>query len=125
MLNALLVSMAQAQQAAGAAAGAAPSPFSGLIPLLFIFVVFYFLLIRPQQKKYKEHQSMIAAVQRGDKVVTGGGIHGKVSKVEDTTVIVQIAEGVEITVDKGSLGNVLTKTGEPKKAAGSKPSNDN
>ncbi len=119
MLNTLLISAAHAQEAAAGATGAAPSPLTGVLPLVFIFVVFYFLLIRPQQKKYKQHQAMITAVKRGDKVVTGGGIHGKVTKVEDTTVSVQIAEGVEIQVEKVTLSNVLTKGTE------GKPSNDN
>ncbi len=104
------VSTANAQDAA--AAGAPPSPLSGMIPLVLIFVVFYFLLIRPQQKKFKLHQQMVSNVQRGDHVVTGGGIHGKITKVEDdSTVMVQIAEGIEVKVEKSTITTVIAKPG--------------
>ncbi len=84
-----------------------------IAPLILIFVVFYFLLIRPQQKRMKDHKSMIAAVRRGDTVVTGGGIIGKVNKVkEDDTVQVEIAEGVRINVMRDTLSAVRSK-GEP------------
>lgn len=107
MLNTLFVSVAHAQTAAGAE----PSALSGFLPLILIFVLFYFLLIRPQQKKYKEHQEMIGAVKRGDNVVTGGGIHGKVTKVEDGAIVVEIADGVEVKVERSTLANVLIKPG--------------
>lgn len=84
-----------------------------IAPLILIFVVFYFLLIRPQQKRAKDHKAMIAAVRRGDTVVTGGGIIGKVNKVkEDQTVQVEIAEGVRINVMRDTLSAVRSK-GEP------------
>lgn len=108
MLDTLLISNAYAQ-----AAGAQPSPLSGILPLVFIFVVFYFLLIRPQQKKYKAHQAMIEAIEKGDEIVTGGGVHGKIVKVDETTATVNIAEDVEIKVERATISNVLTKK-EPK-----------
>lgn len=90
-----------------------------IAPLILIFVVFYFLLIRPQQKRAKDHKAMIAAVRRGDTVVTGGGIIGKVNKVkEDDTVQVEIAEGVRINVMRDTLSAVRTK-GEPAPGQGS------
>lgn len=107
MLNTLLVSSAIAQDAG--AAVATPSPVSGMIPLIFIFVVFYFLLIRPQQKKFKAHQAMIAAVEKGDEVITAGGVYGKITKIEDTTATVRIAEGVEVKIDRATLSSVLNK----------------
>jgi preprotein translocase subunit YajC len=85
------------------------------LPLILIFAIMYFLLIRPQQKKAKEHQAMIQAVRRGDQVITQGGIIGKVSKVKDDgEVEVEIASGVKIRVVKATLSQVTSKT-EPAK----------
>ncbi|MDJ0951751.1 MAG: preprotein translocase subunit YajC [Alphaproteobacteria bacterium] len=95
-------------QAAGAGGG---DFITGILPLILIFVVFYFLLIRPQQKRMKEHKAKVAAVRRGDKVITGGGIIGTVTKdVSDTEIQVEIAEGVRVRVAKQTLSDVLTKT---------------
>lgn len=81
------------------------------LPLILIFAIMYFLLIRPQQKKLKEHQAMIAAVRRGDQVVTQGGLIGKVSKVKDDGEIeVEIADGVKVRVVKATIAQVLNKT---------------
>ncbi|MCF3596085.1 preprotein translocase subunit YajC [Rhodobacteraceae bacterium LMO-12] len=81
------------------------------LPLILIFAIMYFLLIRPQQKKAKEHQAMIEAVRRGDQVITQGGIVGKVTKVKDDgEVEVEIADGVKVRVIKATLGQVLSKT---------------
>jgi preprotein translocase subunit YajC len=100
------------------AAVAAPSGMAFFItniaPLLMIFVVFYFLLIRPQQKKAKEHQAQINAVQKNDEVVTGGGLMGKVTKVADDYVEVEIAQGVRVKAIKSTLTHVQSRT---KKAA--------
>lgn len=87
------------------------------LPLILIFVVFYFLLIRPQQKKMKAHREMIAAVRRGDRVVTGGGMIGQVVKViNDNEIDVQIAEGVKVRMVKGTITDVIAK-GEPVRGA--------
>jgi len=82
------------------------------LPLILIFAIMYFLLIRPQQKKMKEHQAMVNAVRRGDMVVTQGGIVGKVSKVREgeSEVEVEIAEGVRVRVVKSTIAQVLSKT---------------
>ena len=81
------------------------------IPLILIFAIMYFLLIRPQQKKVKQHKAMVEAVRRGDQVITQGGIIGKVSKVrDDGEVEVEIAEGVKVRVLKATLSNVVSKT---------------
>ena len=96
---------------AQAAGGAGGSGLEAMFPLLLIFVVFYFLLIRPQQKKAKEHKAMLEAVRRGDKVVTGGGIIGTVSKViDESEIYVEIADGVKVKVQRGLLATVLSKT---------------
>ena len=81
------------------------------IPLILIFAIMYFLLIRPQQKKMKEHQNMVEALRRGDQVVTQGGVIGKVVKVkEGSEVEVEIAEGVKVRVIKSTIAQVLSKT---------------
>ena len=81
------------------------------MPLILIFAIMYFLLIRPQQKKVKEHQSMVDALRRGDKVVTQGGLIGKVTKVkEENEVEVEIAEGVKVQVVKSTIATVISKT---------------
>lgn len=101
---------AYAQSAGGLAGG-----LGSFVPLILIFGIMYFLLIRPQQKKLKAHQAMIEAVRRGDKVITQGGILGKVTKVkEDGEIEVEIATGVKVSVVKSTLSQVLSKT-EPAK----------
>jgi preprotein translocase subunit YajC len=96
------------------AAGAAPSGtalFANIMPIILIFIIFYFLLIRPQQQKMKQHRAMVEALRRGDQVVTSGGIVGKVSKVqEDGMVEVEIADNVKVKVIKATISQVLNKT---------------
>ena len=87
------------------------------IPLILIFAIMYFLLIRPQQKKLKEHQAMVAALRRGDQVITQGGLIGKVTKVrDDREVDVEIAQGVVVRVVRHTITSVVSKT-EPAKDA--------
>ena len=96
-------------QAAGS--GGDPSFLASLIPLLLVFVIFYFLLIRPQQKRVKEHKAMVESLRRGDQVVTGGGIFGKVTKVrEGDEVEVEIADGVRVRVARSTISAVTSKT---------------
>jgi len=80
------------------------------LPLILIFAIMYFLLIRPQQKKMKDHQNMVAALRRGDQVVTQGGIIGKVSNVADDEVKLEIADGVKVRVVRSTIAQVLSKT---------------
>ena len=81
------------------------------VPLILIFAIMYFLLIRPQQKKVKEHQAMVSAVRRGDQVVTQGGLIGKVTKVkEDNELEVEVADGVKVRVVQSTLADVRSKT---------------
>jgi preprotein translocase subunit YajC len=96
-------------QAAGA--GGAMGAVTSLMPLILIFAIMYFLLIRPQQKKLKEHKAMVEALRRGDQVLTQGGIVGKVVKVaEDGVIEVEIAEGVKVKVLKHTIAQVMSKT---------------
>ena len=96
---------AYAQAAGGAGA------FGSLIPLILIFAIMYFLLIRPQQKKVKQHAAMVDALRRGDQVVTAGGLIGKVAKVkEDNEIEVELATGVKVRVVKTTISQVLSKT---------------
>ncbi|MFU8864209.1 MAG: preprotein translocase subunit YajC [Rhodobacterales bacterium] len=85
--------------------------FAQFIPLILIFAIMYLLLIRPQQKKLKEHQAMVAALRRGDQIVTQGGIIGKVSKVKDDNEIeVELADNVRVRVVKSTVAQVISKT---------------
>lgn len=95
-----------AQAATPAPAGPAPNPIMQFVPLIFIFVIFYFLLIRPQQKKAKEHQKLVAGIQTGDDVITSAGIHGVVTNVKDKTVLVRVADNVKIEFDRAAIVTV-------------------
>jgi preprotein translocase subunit YajC len=87
------------------------SALGSFIPLILIFFIMYFLLIRPQQKKLKEHRAMIEALRRGDQVVTGGGIVAKITKVqEDGMVEAEIAEGVRVKIMRSTITQVMSKT---------------
>ena len=93
------------------AAGAGASAITSFVPLILIFGIMYFLLIRPQQKKLKEHRAMVEALRRGDQVLTQGGIIGKVIKVSDDGVLeVEIAEGVKVKVPRSTIAQVMSKT---------------
>jgi preprotein translocase subunit YajC len=84
-----------------------------IFPFLLIFVIFYFLVMRPQSRRAKEHRDRIAAVKKGDEVVTGGGIRGKVTKVSDDEAEVEIAQGVKVRVVKSTITQVLTGNTKP------------
>ncbi len=102
-----MISLAHAQTA-----GAAADPTGGLmqmLPMILMFVVLWFLMIRPQMKKAKEHKALLAALAKGDEVVTQGGLVGKIVKVGDSYVTVEIAEGTEVVVQKPAIGLVLPK----------------
>ena len=88
-----------------------------LLPFILIFVIMYFLILRPQQKRVKMHQEMVKNLRRGDTVVTSGGLIGKVAKVDDSEIQVELAEGVRVRVVRGSISEVRAK-GEPVKDAG-------
>ena len=103
--------------AAAATGGADPNSATailvGILPWLLIFLIFYMLMIRPQSKRLKEHQAAIAAVKKGDDVVTAGGIRGKVTKVSDEEAEVEIAQGVRVRVVKSTLSQIVGKSVKP------------
>ena len=102
-----MISLAHAQTAA---ASADPTGgFMQLLPMILMFVVLWFLMIRPQMKKAKEHKALLAALAKGDEVVTGGGMVGRVTKVDEGYVTVEIAQGVEVVVQKPAVALVLPK----------------
>jgi preprotein translocase subunit YajC len=95
-----------AQGGAGQPAG---SGFSGLFMMVIIFGIFYFILIRPQQKKMKEHKKMVEELKKGDKIVTSGGIYGMVENAGANTLTVKIAEGTKVKIARSSVTTVLTE----------------
>ena len=101
-----------AQQSASPAAPQADL-LQTLLPFLFMGVLFYFLLIRPQQKRQKQHQQLLANLKTGDKVVTSSGIHGLIANVKETTFLLKIADNVKIEIDKSSISGVERQS-EPK-----------
>ena len=103
----MFISSAYAQTAA--AGGDVQSSLMGMLPLVLMFVVMWFVLIRPQMKKSKEHKAMIEALSKGDEVVTGGGLLGKVTKLGDSHVSIEVADGVEVQLLRSSVQQVLPK----------------
>ena len=98
--------------AAASGANPAPSPIAQFAPLIFIGVIFYFLLIRPQQKQRKEQQKLIEALKTGDKVVTSAGIHGLIANVKEKTVLLKVADNVKIEIDKAAVATVLERSSD-------------
>ena len=105
----MFISTAYAQTAPAAAGGDMQSSLMSMLPLVLMFVVLYFIMIRPQMKKQKEHRAMIDALVKGDEVVTVGGMLGKASKLGDNYVGLDIASGVEIQVQRSAVVQVLPK----------------
>lgn len=117
----MLISPAYAQAAGGAGGGG----IEAFLPLILIFVVFYFLMIRPQQKRAKQHKAMLEALHRGDNILTSGGIVGKITKVEsDTELSVEIAKDVVVKVRREMVASVIDKTA-PQKADGADNGSEN
>lgn len=103
----MFVTPAYAQAAGGAGAGAA---FAQFIPLILIFAIMYFLMIRPQQKRAKQHREMVGALKKGDQIITQGGIIGKVASVRDDEIEVEIASGVRVRIVRATVAQVLNPT---------------
>jgi preprotein translocase subunit YajC len=103
------MSFAMTSVIAQAAPAAAPNPIMTFLPLIGLFVVFYFLMIRPQMKRQKEHRTMLSALSKGDEVVTNGGIAGRVEEVGEAFLTVEIAPNVKVRVQKGAVSQVLPK----------------
>ncbi len=91
----------------GGAGGGAGGGFTAFVPLILMFVIFYFLLIRPQQKKTKEHRQMVENLKKGDRIVTTGGIHGRITGMSDTTLTVEISDKVRVKVGRGNVSALL------------------
>ena len=81
----------------------------GLVPLILIFIIFYFLLLRPQIKRAKEHKKMVESLAKGDEVVTNGGLLGKISELGDSFMVIEIAPGVQVKVQKSAVGSLVPK----------------
>ena len=105
----MFISSAFAQTPAAAPGGDMLSSLSGMLPLVLMFVVLYFIMIRPQMKKQKEHRAMIDALAKGDEVVTAGGMLGKVTSLAEGFVTLQVANGVEVQMQRSSVVQVLPK----------------
>jgi len=106
----MFISSALAQTAPAAAAGGSlQDSLMGMLPLVLMFVVLYFVMIRPQMKKQKEHRSMIDALAKGDEIVTAGGLLGKVSKIGDAYIGVELTAGVEVQMQRSAVVQVLPK----------------
>lgn len=93
---------------ADAGAGGAGGFLGSILPLVLMFAIFYFLLIRPQQKKAKQRNAMLDALKKGDKVVTIGGVHGTIMELKEDTLIVKIAENTRVTMEKGAVNQVVS-----------------
>ena len=101
-----MIGIAYAMGQSGAA-GQGGGGFSAFVPLIIMFVIFYFLLIRPQQKKQKEHREMLDKLQKGDRVVIGGGIHGRITSVDESVITVEIAEKTRVKVNRASVAALI------------------
>ena len=118
----MFISEAWAQAAGGSAGGF--EMLTSIAPFILVFIVMWFLLIRPQQKKQKEHRAMVAALKRGDRVVTNGGIYGQVSHVADDHLMVEIADGLKIKIVRDAVAAVPGKPEPVKKEKEEKGAND-
>ena len=112
-----MTSIAYAMGQGGEAAGQGAGGFSGFIPLILMFVIFYFLLIRPQQKKTKQHREMVANLNKGDRIITSGGIHGEITGLTEKVVTLEIADNLRIKVSRQYIvGSVAAMTASPQQA---------
>ncbi|MGD9972132.1 MAG: preprotein translocase subunit YajC [Desulfatirhabdiaceae bacterium] len=102
-----MVSLAYAMGQGGAASPGSAGGIASFIPLILMFVIFYFLLIRPQQKKTKELREMVAGLKKGDRIITSGGIHGQITAVEEATVTVEISDKVRVKLNRGNVAGVV------------------
>ena len=103
--------LAYAMGTGGAGGGGQGSGFSAFVPLILMFAIFYFLLIRPQQKKAKQHRELLSSLKKGDRVVSNGGLHGVITGLTDDIVTMEIAPKVRVKVSRGSVAGVSRKEG--------------
>jgi preprotein translocase subunit YajC len=105
-------SIAHAMGAAPGGDGGQGNPIAAFLPLIIMFAIFYFLLIRPQQKKAKQHKKMLADLTRGDYVLTGGGLYGRIQEVDGDVLTVELAENLKVKVNRSFISSLSTKSGE-------------
>jgi preprotein translocase subunit YajC len=103
-------------QQGGGGAGNGAGGFGAFIPLILMFAIFYFLLIRPQQKKTKEHREMITNLKKGDRIITAGGIHARITGLDDTTLTVELADKVRVKMQRSSVLGMLQSASQPREA---------
>lgn len=116
-----MTSIAYAMGQGGDAAGQGAGGFTGFIPLILMFVIFYFLLIRPQQKKTKQHREMVANLNKGDRIITSGGIHGRITGLDESTLTVEISDRVRVKVARGNVGAKIESATQPPPENKNKP----
>jgi len=109
ILTSLAYAMAQGGGAEGGSGG-----FASFVPLILMFVIFYFLLIRPQQKKAKEHQRIIGELRKGDRIITNGGLYGRITGLDENTLTVEIAEKVRVKVARSNVAALASTTAPPR-----------
>jgi preprotein translocase subunit YajC len=114
----------------GGGGGQGAGGFTAFVPLILMFIIFYFLLIRPQQKKTKEHRETISNLKKGDRIITSGGMHGRITGVNDTTLTVEIAEKVRVKIARGNVAALIQPSSQPqagknKKTDADKPDVEN
>lgn len=109
-----MIDIAYAMGQGGAVGGQGAGGFSGFIPIILMFVIFYFLLIRPQQKKTKEHREMVNQLKKGDRIVTSGGLHGRITGVSDSTATVEIADKVRVKIARSNVSQVIQSSSPAK-----------
>jgi preprotein translocase subunit YajC len=97
----------------GGAGGEGVAGFGGFIPIILMFVIFYFLLIRPQQKRQKEHRSMVASLKKGDRIITSGGLHGRITGIDDATLTLEIADKVRVKVARANVSAMVQPASQP------------
>ncbi len=103
-----MISTAFAMGASGGGAAGQAGGLAGFLPIIILFAIFYFLLIRPQQKKAKEHRDMIGNLKKGTRIITSGGIYGTIISIDDTTIGLEIAEKVKIKISRGNVAALIT-----------------
>jgi len=93
--------------------GEGAAGFGGFIPIILMFVIFYFLLIRPQQKKQKDHRNMVSNLKKGDRIITSGGLHGRITGIDDQTLTVEIADKVRVKVARTNVSGMVQTASQP------------
>lgn len=115
-----MISTAYAMGQGGVGTGQGAGGFASLIPIILMFVIFYFLLIRPQQKKSKEHREMIGHLKKGDRIVTSGGLHGRITATGEQTMTVEIADKVRVKISRANVAQVAQSSSQPQATKKSK-----